>query len=55
MDKYLIWYYLSEDRKVKFAAMKLTGQASQYCINEIDESISISGSYKDLVYYEGQI
>jgi len=30
LDKYFTWYDLTEPRKVKFAAMKLTGQPSQY-------------------------
>ena len=28
VDKYFMWYNLTEPRKVKFVAMKLTGQAS---------------------------
>jgi len=30
LNRYFAWYPLSEPRKVKFVAMKLTGQASQY-------------------------
>jgi len=30
LDRYFIWYDLTEPRKVKFATMKLTGQANQY-------------------------
>jgi len=30
LDKYFIWYNLTEPRKIKFAVMKLTSQASQY-------------------------
>ena len=30
MDRYFKWYVMSEERKVSFAAMKLTRQASQY-------------------------
>ena len=33
MDKYFQWYPLAEEKKVRFAAMKLTGQASQFWIN----------------------
>ena len=33
MDKYFLWYPLSEEKRVKFAAMKLTGQASQFWTN----------------------
>jgi len=33
MDKYFIWYLLSEAEKVRFAIMKLAGQASQYWTN----------------------
>ena len=33
LDKYFTWYDLTELRKVKFAAMKLTGQANQYWTN----------------------
>src|SRR5436190_8174187 len=33
MDRYFTWFQLSEERKVKFAAMKLTGQAGQYWSN----------------------
>jgi len=30
LDKYFTWYPFIEPRKVKFPAMKLTDQASQY-------------------------
>jgi len=30
LDKYFTWYDLTEPTKVKFVAMKLTSQASQY-------------------------
>jgi len=30
VDMYFTWYELTESRKVKYAAMKLSGQASQY-------------------------
>jgi len=30
LDRYFTWYELTEFRKVKYAAMKLSGQASQY-------------------------
>ena len=33
MDRYFKWYSMLEERKVSFAAMKLTGQASQYWAN----------------------
>ena len=33
LDKYFTWYSFSEDGKVKFAIMKLTGQANQYWTN----------------------
>ncbi|XP_020250396.1 uncharacterized protein LOC109827789, partial [Asparagus officinalis] len=33
MDRYFDWYALTEPRKVKFAAMKLTGPACQYWSN----------------------
>jgi len=33
LDKYFTWYNLTELRKIKFAAMKLSGQASQYWAN----------------------
>ena len=33
LDKYFTWYDLTEPQKVKFAAMKLIGQASQYWTN----------------------
>ncbi|XP_072962671.1 uncharacterized protein [Typha angustifolia] len=38
MDRYFKWYDMSEIRKVKFAAIKLTGKANQYCTN-----VEISG------------
>ena len=33
LDKYFTWYNFTEPRKIKFAVMKLTGQASQYWTN----------------------
>jgi len=33
MDHYFKWYTISKERKVSFAAIKLTGQASQYLAN----------------------
>ena len=33
MDSYFKWYSMSEEQKVSFVAMKLTGQASQYWAN----------------------
>jgi len=30
LDRYFTWYELTESRKVNYAAMKLSGQASQY-------------------------
>jgi len=33
LDRYFIWYELTESRKIKYTAMKLSGQASQYWIN----------------------
>ncbi|XP_020257552.1 uncharacterized protein LOC109834065 [Asparagus officinalis] len=33
VDDYFNWYPLSEERRIKFAAMKLTGQASQFWAN----------------------
>jgi len=33
LDKYFTWYDLTEPRRVKFAAIKLTSQASQYWTN----------------------
>ncbi|XP_073012262.1 uncharacterized protein [Typha latifolia] len=33
MDRYFKWYDMSEIRKVRFAAMKLTGKANQYWTN----------------------
>jgi len=33
LDKYFTWYNLTELRKIKFTAMKLTGQANQYWTN----------------------
>ena len=35
-DKYFTWYDLTKPRKVKFAAMKLIGQASQYWTNLVN-------------------
>ena len=32
-DRYFTWYELTEFRKVKYVAMKLSGQASQYWTN----------------------
>ena len=33
LDKYFTWYNFTQLRKVKFAAMKLSDQASQYWTN----------------------
>ena len=33
LDRYFTWYELTEFRKVKYAVMKLSGQASQYWTN----------------------
>ena len=33
IDRYFTWYLLSEPRKVRFATIKLNGQASQYWTN----------------------
>jgi len=33
LDRYFTWYELTESTKVKYAAMKLSGQASQYWTN----------------------
>ena len=33
LDKYFTWYELTESRKVKYAAMKLSDQTSQYWTN----------------------
>jgi len=33
LDKYFTWYNLTEPKKIKFAAIKLIGQASQYWTN----------------------
>ena len=52
MDHYFKWYSMSEEQKVSFAAMKLTGQASQYWANlealrELREEHSI-GTWLDM-------
>ena len=33
LDRYFTWYELIESRKVKYAAIKLSGQTSQYWTN----------------------
>ena len=33
LDRYFTWYKLTESRKVKYAAMRLSGQASQHWTN----------------------
>jgi len=30
MDRYFHWHDMSESKKIRFAVMKLTGQAGQY-------------------------
>jgi len=30
LDRYFTWYELTESRKIKYVAMKLSGQTSQY-------------------------
>jgi len=51
LDKYLTWYDHTEPRKVKFAAMKLIGQASQYWTNlEIMRAACGQGLKNRLIY-----
>ena len=33
LERYLKWYEMSQERRVRFAAMKLVGQAGQYWSN----------------------
>ena len=35
-----MWYDLTEPKKVKFAAMKLTGQANQYWTNLVNMRVA---------------
>ena len=55
INRYFTWYPLSKPKKVKFAAMKLTDQASHYWTNvEPMREMPMSGAYRDLGYHEGQ-
>ena len=36
LDRYFKWYEMSQERQVRFAAMKLVGQAGQYWSNVKD-------------------
>ena len=33
MDHYFDWYDMSDERRIRFAKMKLVGQATQYWMN----------------------
>ena len=44
IDRYLKWYMMLEERKVSFAAMKLSGQASQYWAN-LETLCELRGEY----------
>jgi len=39
MDKYFIWYPLSEAEKVRFATKKLTAQANQYWTDFVNRRV----------------
>ena len=42
LDRYFKWYEMSQERRVRFAAMKLVGQAGQYWSN-VERLIALRG------------